>query len=90
MTTPLPEVTFTLQEKLESLKNQLLEQNPGYATALAEILKITQNNPGFVYALSDEQIHTIVSGMEKHARMTIDVGKTVNKKQAALLDENSV
>lgn len=83
------ELPFTLREKLEKLAQDLHAQNPGYVSALNEIQGITLKNPEYVYMLSDEQIRTIVQGYEKYRNLVIDPGK-VSKKQAMLLDEDSV
>jgi hypothetical protein len=88
------EIPFTLKEKIQSLADLLLAQNPGFAAALNEIHKMTNANPEYVYALSDEQFRTIVSGYGRYTKITIDIGagskKRISKEQAAALDEDSV
>lgn len=84
------EIPFSLKEKIESLKNALTEQNPGFASLLQQIKEITKQNPSFVYALSDEEIYTIVQGYSKYTKIELVTSKQISKKQGAAMDENSV
>jgi hypothetical protein len=86
-----PELPFTLKEKLLRLKDDLEKQNPGYATVLSEIHQITKQNPDFVYSLSDEEFVSIVQGLGKLTKVTIEAGKKkMTKKDGELLSEDSV
>src|SRR5580765_8622739 len=92
-TNPPPvEIPFTLKEKIQALADALEKQNPGFSVALGEIHKMTNANPEYVYALSDEQFRTIVAGYKKYTKVDIDIGKAkkMTKEQAAALDEDSV
>lgn len=88
------EIPFTLKEKILSLKEKLETNNPGYATVLAEIHAITKANPGYVYALSDEEFQTIVTqGLGRYTQISLEAEKKNKKmtaKEGMSLSEDSV
>ena len=89
-----PVLPFTLKEKLASLRQKLEENNPGYASVLSEIHSLTKQNPDFVYALTDEEFQTIISGLGRYTQITLETEKTKKKgmsaKEGMLLSEDSV
>ena len=89
MNSPVSPLPLSLQEKLLALEAALKEQNSGYASILDFIHGETRKHPEYVYALTDEQIATIVCGYERYTKISIDVGK-VSKKQAALLTADDI
>lgn len=86
------ELPLTIRQKLEELKAALLAQNASYETILETLYEQTGKNPTYVYAMSDDEIHTMFLGLERYQNLTIEIAgkKKITKEQAALLDENSV
>jgi len=82
MTQDKVEIPFNLKEKLEGLKASLLGGDAKFATYLEEIRKITLTNPEFVYALSDEEIQSILAGMGKYQGIQIQLTERKPKDKA--------
>jgi hypothetical protein len=57
--------SFAIKEKLESLRQALLEANPMMPTILHEIHSTLKSQPHVVTLLSEEDIATIVKGLDK-------------------------
>lgn len=82
-----PTVPFELQEKIQSLQDSLLSRHPTMPTLLREIHTALRKQPENVVILSEDQIGTIVKGLEiqtntflaqtvsKSAKSTSAVGK---------------
>lgn len=82
-----PTVPFELQEKIQSLQDSLLSRHPTMPTLLREIHTALRKQPENVVILSEDQISTIVKGLEmqtntflaqtvsKSAKSTSAVGK---------------
>ena len=82
-----PTVPFELQEKIQSLQDALLSRHPTMPTLLREIHTALRKQPENVVILSEDQIGTIVKGLEiqtntflaqtvsKSAKSTSAVGK---------------
>ena len=79
--TDAAQLPFTLVEKLQALQDSLLAANPNFVNILADIHKITDKQPEYVYMLSDEQIKTLVEGLSKHTGIVISAtdAKSKNK-----------
>lgn len=79
---PVTEVPFNLKEKLEGLKQSLLAGDAKFATYLEEIRQITAASPEFVYALTDEEIQSILAGMGKYQGVQIQLTERKAKDKA--------
>lgn len=59
-----PTISFDLQEKITSLQESILEKHPRMPTLLREIHIALRKQPENVIILSEEEIGTIVRGLE--------------------------
>lgn len=70
-------------EKILSLKNQLEIQHPQMQVLLREIWKTLKDNPDQVTLLEEEEIQTIVAGLEKQTQITL-LTKAITTKTKSL------
>lgn len=70
-------------EKILSLKNQLEIQHPQMQFLLREIWKTLKDNPDQVTLLEEEEIQTIVAGLEKQTQITL-ITKAITTKTKSL------
>lgn len=70
-------------EKILSLKNQLEIQHPQMQVLLREIWKTLKDNPDQVTLLEEEEIQTIVAGLEKQTQITL-ITKAITTKTKSL------
>lgn len=70
-------------EKILSLKNQLEIQHPQMQFLLREIWKTLKDNPDQVTLLEEEEIQTIVAGLEKQTQITL-LTKAITTKTKSL------
>jgi activator of HSP90 ATPase len=59
-----PTISFDLQEKITSLQTAILDKHPSMPTLLREIHVALRKQPENVVILSEEEIGTIVRGLE--------------------------
>lgn len=85
-----PKSTHPLAMEMAELTSALEAQVPGFATILKKIHSHLQKDPNVVTLLSDEEIGTIVAGLEKHTNVAIvapTAVKAAKKKQPVSLDD---
>lgn len=68
-----------LKLKMRELEAQLEAQIPGFALTLRDIHQFIAKDPNAVTILTEEEIGTIVSGLERHSGLTIVASKTPGK-----------
>lgn len=80
-TATVPTVPFELQEKIQSLQVALLDRHPTMPTLLREIHTALRKQPENVTILSEEQIQTIVNGLQSQTNTFLaqEVGKSSKK-----------
>lgn len=84
-----------LKLKCAELERALTEDTPGYKTVLREIHENIRKTPEMLYALADEEIAVVVSGLSKLSDTEIletkkKEAKTISKKLAAKLSADDV
>lgn len=92
-----PNLPNDLAEKIKfrcaELQQALEQEQPGYKTILQDIHEKIRETPELLYALKDEDIAVLVSGLEKHTGVVIAEKKAkepMTKKRAAKLTEDDI
>lgn len=71
-----------LKLKMRELEAQLEQQVPEFSLTLKQIHQHLAKDPASVTILSEEEIGTIVSGLERHSGITIVAGKAAGKSKS--------
>lgn len=89
------ELIDQVREKCFQLEKAVEQNAPNYKVLLKEIHEKIRETPELVYALKDEEIAIVVSGLSKWTGVEIETAKKadakkISKKQASLLSEDDV
>lgn len=73
-----------IKERLQELELSLEQSLPGMSGILADIHKTLQSDHSIVTLLTEEEISTIVRGLESHAGTAIPVPKKAASKKTPI------